>query len=446
MSRSRRLGAATALPAAALAAALVLAPTTAFAAEGDPAAVDAAASTGSVPAAEAAPTETGETGQAGEVGQVTEAPASPATTSPSVSSTDPVDAVASDGGATGATPGIADEPTWPTTSAPAAEAAPTPDEAEADVVADEASVFIPATAGHPGQAFPVLTQGFTPGDLVHATVEGDDVPAGADLASVPTGLTFDDEGGTAFFVALPETLPAGGFVTVTVTDDSGRSALSDLPVTTFAAAPHLEAPVGATAGVVTVTGENAIPGGYALVEVYDADELVTDLPDPSTDAPSSDADPSVEPDPSSDAEPTGDEIAFDIPVDVDPVPYEVSGFASAVVPVGADGRFSARFVLPAGEFATDAYTFDADLTTESDFSDPALFSVAPAVIVPVATTPGSAAPAALPVRPVAVVTPARSSSLAYTGSDPSGALGWAVASVLAGAGALVAGRLRLRRR
>jgi hypothetical protein len=50
------------------------------------------------------------------------------------------------------------------------------------------------------------------------------------------------------------------------------------------------------------------------------------------------------------------------------------------------------------------------------------------------------------VRPVAAVTPARATSLAYTGSEPAGALTWALGAVLAGAGALVAGRLRLRRR
>ncbi|MBF4602251.1 hypothetical protein ITJ55_15705 [Frigoribacterium sp. VKM Ac-1396] len=440
MSRSRRLGAATALPAAALAAALVLAPTTAYAAEGDPAAVDAPATGTS--SSDVSPTDVSSTGDTTTGAAVTvSGDASPAVVEPAGPDAE-ADAPATPAtGATGAS-GSSDEATdsaAPEADAPAESSTPTPVVAPTDVVVDavvdDLGVFIPVNAAHPGQAFPVFAQGFTPGDVVDVTVSGDDVPAEADYVSFDGSSTFDEDGATEFSVELPATFAVGGVVTVTVTDESGLSTSSDVPVTASVPAPELTVPVGATAGIVTVTGEDGIPGGYALVEVYDADELITELPDPSLDA-----------DPSSDAEPTGDEITFEIPVDVDPVPYEVSGSASALVPVDADGRFSARFVLPAGDFATDAYTFDADLTTESEFSDAVVFSVAPAVTAPVATTPGTTAPAALPVRPVAAVTPARSSSLAYTGSDPSGALGWAVASVLAGAGALVAGRLRLRRR
>ncbi|KQO46222.1 MULTISPECIES: hypothetical protein [unclassified Frigoribacterium] len=443
MSRSRRLGAATALPAVVLAAALVLTPATAFAADGDPVAAEATtdATTGTTTTGDS--TSVSAVAVPGDASPAAAEPAGPGAqaVAPATLPTDVPDATGSSEDASDAAAPEVDAPVE--TSAPTREVAPT--EVATDMVVDDLFVFIPVNAAHPGQAFPVFAQGFTPGDVVGVTVSGEGVPADADYVTFDDSPVFDEDGSTVFFVELPATFAVGGFVTVTVTDGSGLSSSSDVPVTTSVPAPALTAPVGATAGVVTVNGQNGVPGGYALVEVYDADELVTDLPDPSTDAPS-DADPSAEPDPASDAEPTGDEIAFEIPVDVDPVPYEVSGSATAVVPVDADGRFAARFVLPVGDFATDAYTFDADLTTESDFSAAVVFSVASAATVPVTTTPSTVAPAALPVRRVAAVTPTRATSLAYTGSEPSGALTWALGAVLAGAGALVAGRLRLRRR
>ncbi|WP_277959727.1 hypothetical protein [Frigoribacterium faeni] len=445
MSTSRRLGAATALPAVALAAALVLTPATAFAAEGDPVSTDAPAGTSTpTDSTSADPTSATAVTVPGEASPAVPDQAGP--DAPAVTPTTPAsDATDTSGSSEEATDAVAAEVDAPVeTSASTQEVAPAG--AAADVVADDLFVLIPVTAAHPGQAFPVVAQGFTPGDVVDVTVSGDGVPADADYVSFDDSPVFDEDGSTVFWVELPATFAVGGVVTVTVTDGSGLSTSSDVPVTASAPAPALVAPVGATAGVVTVNGQNGIPGGYALVEVYDADDLVTDLPDPSTDAPSPDADPTTEPDPTSDAEPTGDEIAFEIQVDVDPVPYEVSGSATAVVPVDADGRFAARFVLPSGDFATDAYTFDADFTTESDFSEAVGFSVAPAVVVPAVTTPGTIAPTALPVRRVAAVTPSRATSLAYTGSEPSTAVTWALGAVLAGAGALVAGRLRLRLR
>ncbi|KQS16370.1 hypothetical protein [Frigoribacterium sp. Leaf186] len=428
MSRSRRLGAATALPAAALAAALVLAPTTAFAADGDPAAVDGAASTGSVPAAEAAPTETGP------------ATETPAADEPAAPAADTDEVVASDGDATGASGSSAGtdgdatgHDTTPVGVVPVETAAPAEvAPADEEPVADGPRVSSFDGAVRPGQGTDVYAEGFTPGDLVHVTVVGADP---ADDVVSPLRPRFDEDGLAQLTVLLPEDFPAGVVVTVTISDDHDRSASTDLEVLEFVPAPRLEVPDGATAGVVTVTGDGGIPGGYALVEVFDGD---TPLTDQFTGDPAHDEQLGTEP-----AAPV-DSPAID--VDVDPVPYETSGYASAAVSVDSSGRFSARFVLPAGDFATDAFTIDADLTNQSDFSGALAFSVAPAVTVPVATTPVSAAPTALPVRPVAAVTPARSSSLAYTGSDPSGALGWAAASVLAGAGALVAGRLRLRLR
>lgn len=451
MSTSRRLGAATALPAVALAAALVLTPATAFAAEGDPVSTDAPTGT-STPTDSTSADSTSATavtvpGDASPAVPEQAGPDAPAV-APATPASGATDTSGSSEGTTHAASPEADAPV----ETPASTQEVAPAGAAADVVVDDLFVLIPVTAAHPGQAFPVVAQGFTPGDVVDVTVSGDGVPADADYVSFDDSPVFDEDGSTVFWVELPATFAVGGVVTVTVTDGSGLSTSSDVPVTASVPAPALVAPVGATAGVVTVNGQNGIPGGYALVEVYDADDLVTDLPDPSTDAPSPDADPTTEPDPSadpdptSDAEPTGDEIAFEISVDVDPVPYEVSGSATAVVPVDADGRFAARFVLPAGDFATDAYTFDADFTTESDFSEAVVFSVAPAVVVPAVTTPGTVAPTALPVRRVAAVTPTRATSLAYTGSEPSAALTWALGAVLAGAGALVVGRLRLRRR
>lgn len=423
MSTSRRLGAATALPAVALAAVLVLAPATAFAAEGDP--VEVGATTGSDATTTVAPTE---------------AAVTPATTDASVPSTGTDASVPSDQDATSASgsetaPVDTDAPvavTTPVAAAPLETAAPT-EVAPADEapIASEPVVFGDDFEAHPGTVLTVRAVGFTPADPVTVTVTGDGVPSDADWASVPRFLVYGlDDGSASTFVSIPADFPVGGVVTVTFSDAHELAASADFDVTPFAAAPHLEPPVDATAGVVTVSGENAVPGGYALVELYDAEDAPID------DEPTQFAAAADEP---------GDEVE-PVLVDVDPVPYETTGGAVTVVPVDATGRFSARFVLPAGDFAADALTFDADQTTFSDFSNTVVFSVAPAVTVPAATNPGTVAPAALPVRPVAAVTPARATSLAYTGSEPAGALTWALGAVLAGAGALVAGRLRLRRR
>lgn len=433
MSRSRRLGAATALPAAALAAALVLAPTTAFAAEGDPVAVDAAAADAAAADA-AAPTSTGEGEAVTSGGDATSASGSGATPAEAGVATgddaEPDQAAPVDE-ATAAAPGPVEMATpaevGPADEAPADEA---PVDAPVDEPVDEPVVYGDDFQLHPGMAAPVFPFGFTPGDLVTAEVGGDDVGDGDGWISLSPLEVFDADGAATFFVTAPADLPLGGTVTITVSDEHGRVASTDFVVTAFAPAPHLEAPTGATAGVVTIAGEDGVPGGYAFVEVFDAEDLPTD-DEPleraaAADEPAAELDPAV--------------------VDVEPVPYETSGGAVTIVPVDATGRFAARFVLPAGDFAADAFSFDGTQTTVSDFSDTILLSVAPTPTVPVASTPGSVTPAALPVRPVAAVTPARSSSLAYTGSEPSGALAWAVASVLAGAGALVAGRLRLRPR
>lgn len=426
MSRSRRLGAATALPAVALAAALVLTPATAFAAEGDPLAADATTSTDATAAV--APTETTVT---------------PATTDASAAPTGTDETVPSDGDATSASgsetaPADTDAPVDAPTPA---DAAPVETAAPAEVApADEAPVAdVPQVSSfdgavRPGQGTDVYAEGFTPDDIVHVTVTADGAPIDDDSVFLLKSR-FDEFGYAQFTILLPEDFPTGGTLAVTVADDNGRSAASDLAVLEYVPAPVLDVPVGATAGVVTVNGVGGIPGGYALVEVFDGD---TPLTDQFTGDPAHDEQLGTEPDVSADAP------GFD--VDVDPVPYETSGYASAVVPVDTAGRFSARFLLPAGDFATDALTIDADLVNESDLSGALAFSVAPAVTVPTAATSGTVAPAALPVRPVAAVTPARATSLAYTGSEPSGALTWALGAVLAGAGALVAGRLRLRRR
>lgn len=426
MSRSRRLGAATALPAVALAAALVLTPATAFAADGDPVAADA--TTGTDTTTTVAPTETTVT---------------PATTDASALSTGTDVTVPSDEDATSAFESVeatgdsttTTDDTAPDGIAPVETAAPAPvAAADEEPIVDVPQVSSFDGAVRPGQGTDVYAEGFTAGDLVHVTVTADGAPVDDEFVFL-LKPRFDEFGYAQFGILLPEDFPTGGTLTVSVTDDSGRSAASDLAVLEYVPAPVLEVPVGATAGLVTVNGTGGVPGGYALVEVFDGD---TPLTDQFTGDPAHDEQLGTEPDVSADAP------GFE--VDVDPVPYETSGYAAAVVPVDTAGRFSARFVLPAGDFATDALTIDADLANESDFSGALAFSVAPAVTVPTATTPGTVAPAALPVRPLAAVTPARATSLAYTGSEPSGALTWALGAVLAGAGALVAGRLRLRRR
>ncbi|KPG75883.1 hypothetical protein [Frigoribacterium sp. RIT-PI-h] len=426
MSRSRRLGAATALPSVALAAALVLTPATAFAAEGDAVATDATTGTDATTAV--APTETTVT---------------PATTDISAPSTGTDETVPSDGDATSAS---GSETAPADTDAPVddpapADAAPVETAVPAEVApADEAPVVdVPQVSSfdgavRPGQGTDVYAEGFTPDALVHVTVTADGEPVD-DESVFLLEPRFDEFGYAQFTILLPEGFPTGGTLTVVVTDDSGRSASSDLAVVEYVPAPVLEVPVGATAGVVTVNGAGGIPGGYALVEVFDGD---TPLTDQFTGDPAHNEQLVTEPDGSADAP------GFE--VDVDPVPYETSGYAAAVVPVDTAGRFSAQFPLPAGDFAAAALTVAAARVNESGFPGARAFAVAPAVPGPPATTPGTGAPAALPVRPVAAVTPARATSLAYTGSEPSGALTWALGAVLAGAGALVASRLRPRRR
>lgn len=459
MSRSRHLTAGTALPAAALAAALVLAPTAAFAVDGDPVAADApGASSAETPVTPVGdetvePTATGTDAIATDAGGATSA---------SGSAEGPRDTASVDAPPVATDPAPAPAETVPAPVEPTASADEVPAEAPEDEVPSSDGPFVFGEEGalYPGTAATVYGIAFTPGDLVSVEVSGEGVDEGIEYVRLAGSDVFDADGSIEFSVELPEGFPIGGVVTVTVSDEHDLSTSTDFDVALLGPTPRLEVPVGATAGVVTITGENALPGEYVFVDLYDAEDAPVDegpvdgepvevgplrlaADEPDAGEPDAGEPGAGEP---GDGE-SGDE---GVPVDVEPVPYETTGGAATIVAVDAAGRFAARFVLPAGDFAIDAVTFDDEQTTMSSFSEPVYFSVAaaatPVVTAPV-VTPAGTVPAASTVRPLrATASAVRASSLAYTGSEPSGAAAWALGAIVAGAGALVAGRLRPRRR
>jgi hypothetical protein len=116
----------------------------------------------------------------------------------------------------------------------------------------------------------------------------------------------------------------------------------------------------------------------------------------------------------------------------------------STIQTDATGAFTASFTgVPAGDYGTTALQVLAD-GTSSTFTDPVLFAVAAAAVVPPVTTPvvPVTTPAGTGVVPVAST---RAGALAYTGSEPAAPLSAALLLLVAGAGALVAAR-RLRRR
>ncbi|MBD8729523.1 hypothetical protein [Frigoribacterium sp. CFBP 13707] len=423
------------LPAAALAVALVLAPTAAFAADGDTV-------SGSAPVASGADTAT----------TAAQVPADAATAAPTEAPLDaaPIDSAAGSPDTTAGTEPEASTPSGVVTggdtpssavlgSSASTQEAPTGLVAEdGDEVLAGPEVF--STDGrdlHPGFTTFFGASGFAPGELATINVTGSD---GRDLSGwlrIVPNLAFGADGETYFTVTVPVDVDVPDVVTLTVSDQSGRTASVEALVSAFVVSPYLDAPVSATAGVVRIEGHNGEAGQVAVVSVVDR-SLV--------DAPESEqgGEDGVD-----GAALQADEVAAEDPeivTDDAPVVYDpIEGVAYTVVPIDENGDFTASFVLPEGDYVSDAAVFRRDGSASSDFSEPIAFSVSAAAVVPAPVAAAAvAAPAAVPVS-VAPVRTARAAGLAYTGSDPSPWLAVAAGLLAAGAAALAASRRRGRR-
>nr|WP_228507442.1 S8 family serine peptidase [Frigoribacterium sp. VKM Ac-2530] len=281
-----------------------------------------------------------------------------------------------------------------------------------------------------GRSFRVLGANFVPGEIV--TVIG---PDGEPLEDE---FTADGEGRLVGPAVLSPFLPAGAS-TLVLSGDAGSRTTLDLLVEEALAGPKITAPVaGSTVevGTVTVTG-TAQPGALVTVVLGEADQF-DGLPQLATPSPAS---------------------VTSLDLDGAPVAFDPElGYSASTVQAAAVGAFTASFTgVPPGDFGATALQVLSD-GTSSTFTDPVLFTVAAAGVVPPVTVPGAgvvpvAGPAGAGVVPVAApagtgVVPAastRAGALAYTGSEPVVPLSAALLLLVAGAGALVAAR-RLRRR
>ena len=452
MTTSHRLR--TSAGAAALTAALVLVPAAAFA---DDAPAAPAASAPTVAADTTAPVVGADPTPAADPSGTDAAatPADPATPAPA-SPLSPTSGTATGNTAVGQRPAptasaapIAAAQPGSAAAAPDASAPTTQGAGTVVVVAPEVepSVEVYPGAAHPGSAFSVFTQGFTAGDPVSARVDGDAVSTDDVFTVYPSQLPFVfDTSGTAYFdVDVPADLPLGT-LTVTVTDAHGNASSTEVAVTDPIPAPVVVAPVGATAGIVTVTGSGGVPGQAAVVVVGAPDDVEVGFgfafgtgqssSDAAADAPAEEAaaDLTSLVTTAEQAEAAPDEDFFDR----EPVEYTAAeGPATALVPIAADGTFSARFVLPAGDFGTTAVVIDTETSDTSLVAAVAPFTVA-AAAAPVVTPAG---PAGVPVN---TVVGTRGGSLAYTGSESALPAGIAAAALLLGA--VLATTARLRRR
>ncbi|TDT61448.1 hypothetical protein [Frigoribacterium sp. PhB116] len=441
MTTSHRLR--TSAGAAALTAALVLVPTAAFA---DDAPTAATSTTAAPDAASAA------------------APAAAPSDAPAPA--DPADAASSTPAPT-TTPGntaVGRRPAPTTDPAPAPTAAAEPAAATATdasvptaqgagtvvVVAPEVepSVGVYPGAAHPGSTFSVFVEGFTAGDAVSARVDGDAVSPDDVFSLYPDQLpfVFDASGSVYFDVEVPTDLPLGT-LTVTVSDAHGTTSSTEVAVTDPIPAPVVVAPVGAAAGIVTVTGSGGLPGQAVVVVVGAPDDVDEGFgfafgsggssSDAPVDAPAEEAaaDLTSLVTTAEQAEAAPDEDFFDH----EPVQYSATdGPASALVPIAADGTFSARFVLPAGDFGTTAVVIDTETSDTSLAAAVAPFTVSAAAAAPVVTPAG---PAGVPVNTVVAT---RGGSLAYTGTESALPAGIAALALLLGGVLTTAARLRRR--
>ncbi len=269
-----------------------------------------------------------------------------------------------------------------------------------------------------GRPFRVLGANFVPGETVTVT--------GPDGEPLDGEFTADAEGRLVGPAVLSPFLPAGA-TTLELTGDAGSRATLDLLVEEAVAGPAITAPVaGSTveAGTVTVTG-TAQPGALVTVVLATADQFegFEQMVTPTS--------------PSARLDVAGEPVAFDTDL----------GFSVSTIQTEATGAFTASFTgVPAGDYGTTALQVLAD-GTSSTFTDPVLFSVAAAAVVPPVTVPGTGVvPVTTPAGTgVVPVTSTRAGALAYTGSEPGAPLSAALLLLVAGAGALVAAR-RLRRR
>ncbi|TDT61676.1 hypothetical protein [Frigoribacterium sp. PhB116] len=434
MTTSRRIRA-CALPAAALAAALVLTPAAAFAADGDVPASSSVVAEG--------PDATTAVSPAAEAGVAESLPVSPSAAEAGAAESVPVapraeTTLAADGEAAPSEPEVV-APVAPTPSA-------APEDGGDEVVVDAPEVFSQDGSDlHPGFASFFGTVGFTPGDEATVGLVGSQ---GEDLSSwirPAPGLTFSIDGDTTIIVVVPNDAAVPDIVTLNVFDESGNEASLEIRVSAFVVAPHLEAPVSATAGVVSVQGENGEPGQVALVSVVDASLVESLEPDQGSDEGVADEADGVELVRVAEDEAPADDPGF--VTDEEPIAFDPEeGVAFTLVPIDETGHFTASFVLPAGDYVSDAAVLRRDGSAASDFSVPVQFSVAAAApVLPVPTAPAAVVPTA--VAPVAVVPvrTTRPAGLAYTGSDASAWLVLAAGLVAAGSVAVAASRLRGRR-
>jgi len=434
VTTSRRIRA-CALPAAALAAALVLTPAAAFAADGDVPASSSVVAEG--------PDATTAVSPAAEAGVAESLPVSPSAAEAGAAESVPVapraeTTLAADGEAAPSEPEVV-APVAPTPSA-------APEDGGDEVVVDAPEVFSQDGSDlHPGFASFFGTVGFTPGDEATVGLVGSQ---GEDLSSwirPAPGLTFSIDGDTTIIVVVPNDAAVPDIVTLNVFDESGNEASLEIRVSAFVVAPHLEAPVSATAGVVSVQGENGEPGQVALVSVVDASLVESLEPDQGSDEGVADEADGVELVRVAEDEAPADDPGF--VTDEEPIAFDPEeGVAFTLVPIDETGHFTASFVLPAGDYVSDAAVLRRDGSAASDFSVPVQFSVAAAApVLPVPTAPAAVVPTA--VAPVAVVPvrTTRPAGLAYTGSDASAWLVLAAGLVAAGSVAVAASRLRGRR-
>jgi len=446
MPRSHRLRS-RAGAAAALVAAMVLAPTAALAAEA-PATPAAPAAQAPVDVVEVAPTDTATT---------VPTPTEPAETGTGTS------VVVGDRPA--ATPAPASTPTPSATPAPAATPAPSATPAPASsapapssvvVVPGEPSepeLYAMSSITSPGDNVLFFADYFTPGDAVRVDVDGPVVTDSTEFLVHPGDdrFVFDTEGSTYFDMDIPATLALGTIV-VTVSDQSGLSRSIDMTVREPIAAPTMTAPTGATAGVVSLTGRDAVPGSIASVVLADGG-AVDEFDDGAVAFGGAVVEPLMADDGSSitrSAAADSDDWS-EFPYDTEPVVFDPDMmFVVATVPVAADGTFTAEFVVPAGEYVTFAQLLVVE--NDEDFglspaSDLVRFAVAEAVATP---TPGATTPpVVVPAGNTTVVAGGADErrargTLAYTGADQGVWIAGAAALLALGTALVAAPRLRRR--
>jgi len=442
MPRSHRLRS-RAGAAAALVAAMVLAPTAALAAQA-PATPAAPAAQAPFDVVEVAPTDT-------------------STIAPTPVETAETAEPAETGTGTGTSVVVGDRPA--STPAPAATPAPSATPAPApSAPAPSSVVVVPGEPSEPdlytlssitspGENVMFFADYFTPGDAVKVDVDGPVVTDSTEFFVHPGDgdFVFDTEGSTYFDMDIPATLALGTFV-LTVSDQSGLSRSIDMTVREPIAAPTITAPTDATAGVVSLTGSDAVPGSIASVVLADGG-VVDEFDDGAVAVGGAVVEPLMAENESSitrSAAADSDDWS-EFPYDTEPVTYDPDTmFVVATVPVAADGTFTAEFVVPAGEYVTFAQLLvvvnDEDFVFSPE-SDLIRFAVAEAVATP---TPGATTPpVVVPAGNTTVVAGGADErrvrgALAYTGADQGVWIAGAAALLALGTALVAAPRLRRR--